>query len=64
METADYVALTDVTSKSKEHIVTSVEVTGWNCGTNTVSGVYDPDCDLEVWLGKDEPSEIMLDGTS
>ena len=65
LKTGDYVVLTDnVTSKSKEHTVTSVEVTGCNCGTNTVSGVYDPAYDLEVWLGEDEPNVIIFDGTS
>ena len=64
----DYVVLTDsITGKTKSHIVTSVEVTGYDIDAKTISGIYDPSFDLQVFLSLAdmtpiETKEVSYDG--
>jgi len=62
IETGDFVTLTDeATGYTKEHIVTSVEVTGYDIGANTISGTYDPAFDLWVFVADyDGPNAINI----
>lgn len=74
IDPGDYVVLTDeTTGKTKDHIVTSVEVTGFDIVANTISGIYDPAYDLHVFLAVYDntfpvieywPYDIVYDGVN
>jgi hypothetical protein len=65
IDPGDYVVFTDeTTGKTKSHIVTSVEVTGYDIDAKTISGIYDPAFDLEVFLALDDGTPIETIGIS
>jgi hypothetical protein len=49
MEAGDHILMTDGVL-TKEVVVTNLAVTDINLNARTVSGIYDPACDLWVWL--------------
>jgi hypothetical protein len=61
----DYVVLTDETTGStKSHFVTSVEVTGYDIDAKTISGVYNPAFDLQVFLALSDGTPIETIGVT
>ena len=63
IDPGDNVVLTDeTTGKTKSHIVTSVEVTGYDTDAKTISGIYDPAFDLEVFLALEDGPPIETTG--
>jgi hypothetical protein len=68
IESGDYVVLTDeITGATKSHYVTSVKVTAYDINAKTISGIYDPAFDLQVFLALAdgtpiETKEVSYDG--
>ena len=59
IETGDYVVLTDeTTGVTKSHYVTSVKVTDYDIDAKTISGIYDPNYGLEVFLALEDGTPI------
>ena len=51
LSTDDYVVMTDIDNGvTKDVTVTNLAVTNYNVAEGTVSGIYDPEYDLWVWL--------------